>query len=107
MDKLYVLVYRDILVVHQHVDQSALLVLNVPLMRHVAIKNVAIHVLVHVALVLDVKLYITIQFVVAHQDILGIHLYDARQYVSYFFHSMSNFPTQLLSLTNTSFHHHS
>lgn len=77
MDKQFVRVYLDTLDHHLHVDQNVSLVLSVPLMKHVIIRNVGIHALVLVVLLPNVWWLVITQFVVALRVILVIHLFDA------------------------------
>jgi hypothetical protein len=64
-----------ILVHHQIVVQNVLLTQSVPKTSLAIIKNVLIHVLVHVVLTPDAKLLITMPFVVVIMVLVAIHLF--------------------------------
>lgn len=77
MNMQYVRVLKITSVYHQHVDQNVQSVHNVHSINRVKINAVSIHVLDHVVIMHNVKLSITIQFVVVRQAMLAIHLFVA------------------------------
>lgn len=82
MDLQFVLVYLVTLAHHHLVDLNVLLIRIVDSVKLVRIRNVEIRVLAHVALVLNVRLSITIQFAHVYLDILAMPFQDVSQFVS-------------------------
>jgi penicillin-binding protein-related factor A (putative recombinase) len=72
-DLLLALVLLIISDLHQTVDLNASAILSVHQIEHVSMKNVEIHVLDHVATMLDVKSSIIMQYVHVILTILVIH----------------------------------
>lgn len=85
MDVQFVLVFKDIWVLHHHVDQNVFKVPNVIKIWPVLIRNVKIHVLELAVLMLDVVFLVIIQFVVVQLDTLVIRLNNVHQNVSLIF----------------------